>query len=184
MNLEKTDFEGLYIAKPEIIEDNRGSFAKLYNLEDLKSINADINFVEQNVSVSRSNVIRGLHFQWNPPLGKLIRAITGKVFAVAADLRKKSPTFGKWFSIELNGVTKIALYSPAGFAFGFCVIDGPAEIQYLYTSHFNPNGESGIIWNDPTLNIDWPIQNPILSDKDTKAKTFKEWLERPESDLF
>ncbi len=208
MKIEETVLEGLYVITPEMIEDNRGYFAELFRKDYFETLGADITFVQQNVSFSNKGVVRALHFQWDPPLGKLVRAVAGRIFAVGVDIRKKSPTLGKWFGVELSKDNRKSLYAPPGFAFGFCVLDDPAdpvsgrpaggvattatgrsatsgaEVQYLYTVHRNANTESSFMWNDPTVGVKWPIENPILSEKDATAQTFKEWLARPESDLF
>jgi len=184
MILEETNLKGLFVITPEQIPDERGAFMELYRKDIFALHGIDADFVQQNVSVSKKGVIRALHFQWDKPLGKFVRVTNGRIFAVAVDIRKKSPTLGKWFSIELSGENKKALYAPSGFAFGFCVIDGPAEVQYLYSALRNANAESSVIWNDPVIGVKWPIDNPILSEKDASAQSFNEWLARPEADNF
>ena len=184
MVIEKSSLEGVYIISPEVREDSRGYFAELFRKDYFKDHGIDISFVQQNISFSKKGVIRGLHFQWNPPAGKLIRVALGRVFVVAADIRKKSPTLGKWVSIELSSKNKKQVYVPPGFASGFCALDDANEVEYLYTAIYNPQGESNIAWNDPKIGIKWPVQNPILSERDTSAKTMDEWLNRPESDIF
>jgi len=184
MHLEKTDFTGLYVINPEIIEDNRGYFAELFRADLFKLEGVDIAFVQQNVSVSKTGVVRGLHFQWQPPLGKLVSVTEGRVFAVGVDLRKSSPTFKNFFALELSRENKKRLYLSPGFAFGFGVVGGPAELEYLYTAPYNPQGESNIIWDDKMIGINWPIKNPTLSIRDASAQTLDEWLKRPESNNF
>lgn len=117
-------------------------------------------------------------------MGKLMRVTQGAAFLVAVDIRKGSPTLGKWVGMELSAETKKQLWAPAGFARGFCVLSDFAEIEYLCTGTYNSKSEAGILWNDPELGISWPIQDPILSDKDKKAPTLQQWLKRPESDNF
>ena len=184
MRLEETNLKGLYTVIPEILEDHRGYFTEFFRSDYFKTKGVDATFIQQNISVSKKGVIRGLHFQWEPPLGKLIRVTNGCIFAVAVDIRKQSPTLGKWFSLELSQENKKGLYVPPGFAYGFCAQDDLSEVQYLYTAHYNSKGESSILWNDPALGIIWPIQNPILSERDASAKTLGEWLSLPESDCF
>ncbi len=130
------------------------------------------------------SVVRGLHFQWDPPLAKLIRVSWGLIFAVAVDIRKKSPALGKWMGIELSAEERKEMYVPPGFASGFCSLSDPAQVEYLYTAPYNPKGESSIIWNDPEIGIRWPVKNPVLSPRDASGQTFQEWLKRPESDCF
>lgn len=203
MVIEKTSLEGLFIIVPEISEDSRGFFIELFRKDKFREAGIDpirsgdaprtlaasngagISFVQQNISFSKKGVIRGLHFQWDPPVGKLIRVVLGRVFIVAADIRKKSPTLGKWIGIELSGENKKQVYVPPGFASGFCALDDANEVEYLYTAIYNPQGESNIIWNDPAIGIDWPLEgNPILSPRDAAAQKFEDWLKRPESDNF
>lgn len=174
----------IYVIAPEKHEDNRGYFIELFRRSYFKDQGVDISFVQQNISFSKKGVIRGLHFQWDPPVGKLIRVAVGRVFVVAADIRKKSPTLGKWAGVELSGENKMQVYVPPGFASGFCALGEANEVEYLYTALYNPQGESNIIWNDQTVGIKWPVENPILSERDASAQKFEEWLRRPESDNF
>jgi len=141
-------------------------------------------FVQMNHSGSAKNVLRGLHFQWDPPMGKLMRVPRGKAFLVAVDIRKGSPSLGKWVGIEASDENGYQIWAPAGFARGFCVLSDYAEVQYLCTGIYNNKAESGIRWNDPEIGIKWPLKNPILSQKDRSAQTLAEWLKRPESDNF
>lgn len=186
MKIEAAPISGLYIITPDVRGDTRGFFMEVYREDEFMS--AGINtgkFVQQNHSRSEKGIIRGLHFQWDKPLGKLIRVVNGGAFVVAVDIRKKSKTLGKWFSLELNADNKKIFFVPSGFASGFTVTGDCAEVEYLYTVLYNQNGESNIIWNDPEIGINWPnINNPILSDRDKNAGTFHDWLMRPESDIF
>jgi dTDP-4-dehydrorhamnose 3,5-epimerase len=140
--------------------------------------------VQDNHSGSTKGVVRGLHFQWEPPMGKLMRVTKGTAFLVAVDVRKGSPWLGKWVGIEASAENRRQVYAPAGFARGFCVLSDFAEIQYKCTGHYNSGGESGILWNDPAIGVEWPVRDPVLSDKDKKARTLAEWLAAPESDHF
>jgi len=117
-------------------------------------------------------------------MGKLMRVSVGKAFLVAVDIRKGSPSLGKWFGIEVSAENKKQVWAPAGFARGFCVLSEFAEIQYKCTGIYNPQGESGILWNDPEIGIEWPIKNPVLSDKDRNAQSLSQWLNRKESDFY
>lgn len=138
-------------------------------------------YLQDNHSGSVRNVLRGLHFQWEPPMGKLMRVTRGAAFLVAVDIRKNSPAFGKWFGREVSAQNRIQIWAPAGFARGFCVLSDYAEIQYKCTGQYSSKAESGILWNDPEIGIEWPIKNPILSSKDMKAQTLREWSAKPES---
>ncbi|MCP5053792.1 MAG: dTDP-4-dehydrorhamnose 3,5-epimerase, partial [bacterium] len=141
-------------------------------------------FVQDNHSRSQKGVLRGLHFQWEPPMGKLMRVTYGSAFLVAVDIRKGSPSLGHWFGLEVSAANKKQVFAPAGFARGFYTISDFAEIQYKCTGTYSNKGESGFLWNDPEIGIQWPDKNPTLSGKDEKAQTFAQWLETPESDNF
>src|SRR5580692_10107497 len=141
-------------------------------------------FVQDNHSGSVRGVLRGLHFQWEPPMGKLMRVTRGTAFLVAVDIRKGSPTLGKWFGSEISAESRKQIWAPAGFARGFCTLSDFAEIQYKCTGIYNGKAESGIRWDDPEIGIRWPIADVQLSEKDRKAQTFKQWLASPESENF
>lgn len=184
MQIEKTPLPGLIIIYPNFFPDERGFFMEVYRQDHLRERGIDAQFVQESHSSSKAGILRGLHFQWNKPLGKLIRVIRGAAFVVAADIRKKSPTMGKWFGLELSYDNKKELWAPPGFASGFCILGDGADIEYQYTAVYNPKGESNIIWNDPAIGIEWPIKNPTLSPRDAGAGTLADWLARPESDLL
>jgi dTDP-4-dehydrorhamnose 3,5-epimerase len=129
-------------------------------------------------------VVRGLHFQWDPPMGKLMRVVAGSAFLVAVDIRKGSPTLGQWHGKVVTAEDRLQIWAPAGFARGFCVVSDHAEVQYKCTAVYNPANESGILWNDTGIGIDWPVGEARLSEKDANAQTLAQWLERPESDSF
>jgi dTDP-4-dehydrorhamnose 3,5-epimerase len=137
-----------------------------------------------NHSGSVRNTVRGLHFQWNPPMGKLMRVSRGTAFLVAVDIRKGSSTLGKWFGKVVSDTDRKLIWAPAGFARGFAVLSDFAEIEYLTTGIYNPAGESGVLWNDPEIGVEWPVTDPILSNKDKNAQTLSTWLKRPESNHF
>ena len=185
MKIESTAISGLYVINPEVKGDERGFFMEVYREDFFAAAGIMIGkFVQQNHSFSQQGIVRGLHFQWDKPLDKLIRVINGRAFMVAVDIRKKSATLGQWFGLELSAENKKLLYAPAGFASGFAVTGDVAEVEYLYTALYNPAGESSILWDDPGIGIDWPIKNPILSDRDKSARTLVDWLKTPESDFF
>lgn len=171
------EIEGIYIVEPTVFGDDRGYFMETYNEEDFRAAGLDVKFVQYNQSMSAKGVLRGLHFQINYPQGKLIRVISGRVYDVGVDLRKESPTFGQYHGEILSAENKKQLYIPEGFAHGFVVLSDEAEFCYKCTDFYHPNDEGGIIWNDSTLNIAWPldyIDEIKLSEKDANQKTFNE----------
>jgi len=184
MEIEKTPIPDVYVITPLVRGDDRGFFMETYKESELKKIGITEPFVQDNHSRSGKNIIRGLHFQWDPPMGKLMRVTRGAGFLVAVDIRKGSPTLGKWFGLEVTAENKKQVYAPAGFARGFCSLADDTEVQYKCTGEYSQDCEDGILWNDPAIGIEWPISDPILSERDTFAKTLKQWLEQPESDNF
>jgi len=184
IKIEKTVIKDLIVVRPEVFEDERGFFTEVYRKDQFEQLGLPGNFVQLNHSASVKDVVRGLHFQWAPPMGKLMRVTRGKAFLVAVDIRKGSPTLGKWFGLEASAENKTQVWAPAGCARGFCVLSDYAEIQYLCTGIYNKNAESGILWNDPEINIDWPADIPILSEKDKNAQTLAQWLQSKESNYF
>ena len=169
---------------PEIFRDERGFFMEAFREDQFKALGLPHQFVQDNHSRSIKGVTRGLHFQWDPPMGKVMRVSFGTAFLVAVDVRKGSPALGKWYGIVASAENRYQLWAPAGFARGFCVLSDAAEIQYKCTGLYNSKAESGIRCDDPEIGIDWPIENPLLSEKDKKAQTLAQWLARPESDNF
>jgi dTDP-4-dehydrorhamnose 3,5-epimerase len=184
VHVETTPIEDLLVIVPEVFEDERGFFMEVYHQEEFRKARLPDTFVQLNHSRSARNVVRGLHFQWEPPMGKLMRVTLGTAYLVAVDIRKGSPTLGRWFGAEVSAASKRQIWAPAGFARGFCVLSEYAEIQYLCTGTYSKEGESGVLWSDPSIGIDWPVSDPILSEKDTSAQTLAQWLGRPESDNF
>ncbi len=156
IKVTKTPIEGLYVIEPTVHGDDRGYFMETYSLRDLEEAGIKANFVQDNQSMSVKGVLRGLHFQKEHPQGKLVRVIKGTVFDVAVDLRQSSPTFGKWFGVELSEQNKKQFYVPEGFAHGFLVLSDVAEFCYKVTDFYQPNDQGGLAWNDPTINIKWP----------------------------
>ncbi|MBU3928106.1 MAG: dTDP-4-dehydrorhamnose 3,5-epimerase [Bacteroidetes bacterium GWF2_41_31] len=177
MEIIKTNIPDLYIVKPTVFEDHRGYFFESYNKEVFLRHGIDQNFVQDNESKSQKNVLRGLHFQ-KPPFaqGKLVRVIRGSVLDVAVDIRKSSPTYGKWASIELTQENKWMYWVPPGFAHGFVTLEDNTTFFYKCTNMYNKESEGSILWNDPDLNIDWKISQPILSEKDIIAPLFKDFI--------
>lgn len=185
INILAEPIPGLKILEPEVFKDARGFFSELYKSDEFERLGIKAAFVQENYSGSVKNVLRGLHFQWDPPMGKLMRVIRGEAFLVAVDIRKNSPTFGKWHGEVVSAENRKQVWGTAGFARGFCVLSDFAEIQYLCSGVYNSKAESGILFNDPAIGIKWPIhENLILSDKDKIAQTLTEWAARPESDFF
>jgi dTDP-4-dehydrorhamnose 3,5-epimerase len=186
IEIESTHLGGVVVLKPQVFEDERGFFLEAYRADQFKEAGLPYEFLQDNHSGSVKGVLRGLHFQWSPPMGKLMRVTRGEAFLVAVDIRKGSPTLGQWFGTVVSAKDRRQVWAPAGFARGFCVLSDYAEIQYKCTGIYNNKAESGILWNDPEIGIEWPvpIPDPILSDKDCKAQTLAEWLNSPESDNF
>ena len=176
-NFIKTELNGMFIIEPNVWEDSRGYFLETYHYKEFENAGIDVNFVQDNQSKSKKGVLRGLHFQTKKPQGKLVRVINGSVFDVGVDLRKNSPTFGKWAGAILNNENNRQLFIPAGFAHGFLVLSDEAEFVYKCTDFYDPENEGGIIYNDPDININWPItsdMNIILSKKDSVLPSLKE----------
>lgn len=177
IKVTKCEIEGLCVIEPTVFPDERGYFVETYNQKDMEEAGLNMNFVQDNQSMSVKGVLRGLHFQKQFPQGKLVRAIRGSVFDVAVDLRKGSSTYGKWFGIELSAENKKQFYIPEGFAHGFLVLSDEAEFCYKVTDFYHPGDEGGIAWNDPEIDIDWPVSDDmklILSEKDQNWKPLKE----------
>jgi dTDP-4-dehydrorhamnose 3,5-epimerase len=174
MEVIRTAIADLIIIQPTIIDDTRGFFFESYNQQEFKVHGITVNFVQDNHSKSVKNTLRGLHYQINPGQAKLVRVVVGEVFDVAVDIRFGSPTFGQWLGAKLSAGNKKQVFIPAGFAHGFCVLSDVAEFEYKCSEFYSPNNERGIRWNDPDLNIKWPVEQPILSEKDRNNPAFKE----------
>ncbi len=175
---------GVAVLQTNSFQDNRGFFVEAFRADQFAALGLPTQFVQDNHSGSSKGVLRGLHFQWDPPMAKLMRVTVGTAYLMAVDVRKGSPTLGKWFGKEVSAENRLQVYAPAGFARGFCVLSERVEIQYKCTGLYNSKGEGGILWNDPEIGIDWPVKDPVLSDKDKIQPTLREWLARPESDHF
>ncbi len=192
IKVEKCPIDGLYIIEPAVHGDSRGYFTETYNKRDMAEHGLDMDFVQDNQSMSVKGVLRGLHFQKEYPQGKLVRVVKGRVFDVAVDLRKDSATFGKWYGVELTEENKKQFYISEGFAHGFLVLSDVAEFCYKVTDFYHPGDEGGLAWNDPEIGIDWGVIGKydgtasadsytmndgsplILSDKDRKWSVLKD----------
>jgi dTDP-4-dehydrorhamnose 3,5-epimerase len=184
IKIESRHLQDVVVLVPDVFQDSRGFFMETFREDQFKAHGLPYHFVQDNHSRSAKGVVRGLHFQWEPPMGKLMRVTQGSAFLVAVDIRKGSPTLGKWVGIEASTENRREVWAPAGFARGFCVLSEFAEIQYKCTGAYNNKGESGILWNDPEIGIKWPVTNAELSEKDKKAQTLAQWLASPASDNF
>jgi dTDP-4-dehydrorhamnose 3,5-epimerase len=175
-----TPLAGLRVVDIDFPKDERGFFIEVWNQRDFAAAGIPDAFVQDSHSASRFGVLRGLHYQdLRAPMAKLVRCTVGRILDVALDLRVSSPTFGRWFSIELNAENKSQLYVPVGFAHGFLTLSDYCEVQYKQTGLYAPETEGGIAWNDPDVGIRWPIDNPILSGRDCKQNTLAEYLRKP-----
>ncbi len=177
MKLIETALADVIIIEPMIFSDERGFFLETFRDSRFKSDIADVTFVQDNHSKSSNGILRGLHYQIQQPQGKLIRVVAGEIYDVVVDLRQSSPTFGQWEGVILSAENKLQLWAPAGFANGFYVTSDAAEIVYKCTDYYAPEYEKSLAWDDPVLNINWPIPEgtlPLLSDNDKAALSFKE----------
>ena len=176
MDFIPTAIQDVIVIQPRVLSDQRGFFLESYQKQRFSEAGIPFDFVQDNHSKSNQGVLRGLHYQIKQPQGKLIRVIAGEIFDVAVDIRRNSPTFGKWVGDYLSAENKKMLWVPAGCAHGFYVSGSYAEVLYKTTDYYSPQWERTIIWNDPTINIGWPLHNtlPILSPKDEAGKLFSE----------
>lgn len=182
--IESKHLNGVIVLKPEVFWDERGFFMEVYREDHFKALGIASQYLQDNHSRSAKNVLRGLHFQWDPPQSKLVRVTYGQAFFAIVDIRKNSPTFGKWISIELSAENKKFLYVPSGFANGFCALSDFVEVQYKCTNVYNKRCEGSILWNDPAIAIKWPIKEPVISDRDKNGITLESWLLSANSDYF
>lgn len=170
----ETVLSGVVLIQPKSFPDERGEFAELYKHSDFAKAGIDVNFVQANYSISKKGVLRGLHYQESPAgQGKLVQVLTGSAFDVAVDIRQDSPTFGRWVSVTLSADRKNMIYIPEGFAHGFCALEDDTKLMYNCSSEYSPEHERGIIWNDSTIGITWPIENPIIAERDAKFPTLE-----------
>lgn len=182
LQIESTHLNGdVVVVVPQVFGDERGFFMETYRADNFRDFGLPTNFVQENHSRSAKGVLRGLHFQWDPPMGKLMRVSQGSAFLVAVDIRKGSPTLGKWYGREVSAENKKEIWAPYGFARGFCALTDGCEVQYMTTGIYNSNAESGIYLADPEIGIEWPIDiaTAVISEKDRKAQTLAQWLASP-----
>lgn len=175
MKVIETSLEGVKIIEPRVFEDSRGYFFETWQKERYVNCGIGAAFIQDNLSFSTRGVLRGLHFQDPNSQAKLVCALQGEVFDVAVDIRKGSPTFGKWEGVTLSENNRRQLYVPEGFAHGFLVTSETAMLSYKCSDIYNPQSEKTIIWNDPDIGVTWPIENPILSEKDAKGVRLKDY---------
>jgi dTDP-4-dehydrorhamnose 3,5-epimerase len=174
MNIVTTGIEGVLILEPKVFGDARGFFMETWSRQRYAQAGLDVEFVQDNVSFSTQGVLRGLHYQYPHPQGKLVQVLQGEVWDVAVDIRMGSPTFGRGVSCVLSQENHRQFYVPEGFAHGFCVLSETALFSYKCTDFYCPECDGGVLWNDPDLGIDWPAAEPILSDKDAKLPRLKD----------
>jgi dTDP-4-dehydrorhamnose 3,5-epimerase len=184
IKVESRALRDVVVLIPDVFQDTRGFFMETFRKDQFTDNGLPTDFVQDNHSRSIRGVVRGLHFQWGPPMGKLMRVSLGCAFLVAVDIRRGSPTLGQWIGVEASAENRRQVWAPAGFARGFCVLSDAAEIQYKCTGLYSNKEESGIRWDDPRIGVKWPIRDVMLSEKDRAAQTLDEWLSRPESEKF
>jgi dTDP-4-dehydrorhamnose 3,5-epimerase len=180
-HIESHYLNGVVTLLPDVFSDKRGFFTEAFRADSFAALGLPAEFRQINHSGSHRGVVRGLHFQWDEPMGKLLRVTAGAARIIEVDIRPGSPTLGKWCSIDASTEDRRIVWVPPGFANGFAALSEWVEVQYLCTAIYNPAGETAIRWNDPALAIEWGIENPLLSDKDVAAQTLVEWLAQPES---
>lgn len=184
-DIVETPLNGLVVLQPSIFHDTRGQFLESFNARDFAALGLPTDFVQDNLSVSQRHVLRGLHFQWDKPMGKLLQVCFGHIQLVELDIRPDSPTCGKYWTTELDDRLRRLVWIPPGFANGFLVLSDCAIVHYKCTSFYNPAGEGVIRWDDPALGIAWRLERePVTSEKDARGQLLAEWLRRPESRTF
>ena len=174
MKVKETSLPGVLLLEPKVFADARGFFLETYNASRFREIGIEETFVQDNHSRSARGVVRGLHYQQPRPQGKLVRCSRGTLFDVAVDIRRGSPHFGKWFGAELSEENMHMLWIPGGFAHGFCALTEFADLMYKCTELYDPTADRAIAWNDPQIGIEWPVENPVLSQKDAAAPMLKD----------
>jgi dTDP-4-dehydrorhamnose 3,5-epimerase len=184
LKIETCHLSEVLVLTPQVFHDERGYFMEAFRAGGSRDLGLPQTFVQENHSYSKKGVLRGLHFQWDPPMGKLMRVTRGTAFLVAVDVRPGSPTLGQWAGVEVSAENKKLVWAPATFARGFCALTDGVEVQYLCTGVYNSKAESAIRWDDPEIGIDWPIAPEIISDKDRQAQTLAEWLKSPDAKHF
>lgn len=173
---DETEIPGLIIIESSIWEDERGFFTEIYKKSEFEKVGIASFFIQENYSFSKKGVLRGLHIQAEPKAqAKLVRCIRGEIFDVAVDLRLKSPTYGKWVGVNLSSENKKQFFIPEGFLHGFCVLSDGAEVIYKCTAEYDPSLERGVIWKDPDININWPVKDPIVCERDANFPLLKNY---------
>ncbi len=182
--IDSVHLNDVKVVLPEVRGDARGFFMETYRADQFRELGLPTEFVQDNHSKSKKGVLRGLHFQWDPPMGKLMRVTRGAAFLVAVDVRKGSPTLGEWFGVEVSEENKKQVWAPYGFARGFCSLTDDCEVQYKTTGVYNQKGESGIHFADPDVGVKWPIDlaSAETSERDRNAQKLAEWLASPLSE--
>ena len=168
MKVLSTSLEGVLVIEPSVFEDKRGFFMETYQQKKYRESGIDRDFVQDNLSYSVRRMLRGLHYQFPHAQAKLVQVITGEIYDVAVDIRRGSPTFGEWIGVHLSDKNKRQIYVPEGFAHGFCVLSETALFMYKCSDLYAPDCESGILWSDPDIGIEWPVEKPLLSEKDSR----------------
>jgi dTDP-4-dehydrorhamnose 3,5-epimerase len=169
MKVTKCELEGLLLIEPDVFGDNRGFFMESWNRQRYREAGIDFDFVQDNFSLSRRGTLRGLHWQKPKPQGKLVSVLQGEVFDVGVDIRRDSPTFGRWCGVTLSAENKRQFFLPPGFAHGFAVLSESALFHYKCTELYSPQDEVGFRWDDPAVGVQWPVENPILSKRDLSS---------------
>lgn len=184
--VEPTSIPEVLLVRPQRFGDDRGWFAEVFRAGVFAELGSGLPlaFAQVNQSRSAAGVVRGLHFQWDPPQGKLMRVVRGRAFMVAVDIRPGSPTLGRVVTVTGSADEPLLFWAPASFARGFCALEDGTEIEYFCTAEYDPAHEAAIRWDDPALGIAWPVGEPQLSGKDAAAGTLADWLARPEAELF
>jgi dTDP-4-dehydrorhamnose 3,5-epimerase len=178
MQVKETALPGVLIIEPDLYSDDRGFFLETYQADKYAAAGIALPFVQDNHSYSARGTLRGVHAQYRKPQGKLVRALEGEVFDVVVDIARTSSTFGQWIGVTLSGLNHRQLYVPPGYGHGFCVLSESAHFLYKCTDVYDPGGELTLSWNDPTVGIVWPIEQPALSDKDTHGLSLDEFAQR------
>jgi dTDP-4-dehydrorhamnose 3,5-epimerase len=182
ITIESRHLDDVVVLVPDIFKDDRGFFSETFRADQFRSLGLPTDFVQDNHSKSAKGVLRGLHFQWEPPMGKLMRVTAGSAFLVAVDIRKGSPTLGKWVGVECSAENRRMVWAPSGFARGFCSLSDGSEIQYKCTGIYNARAEGAIRWDDPSIGVEWPLTDVIVSKKDGSALSLAEWLASPQAE--
>jgi dTDP-4-dehydrorhamnose 3,5-epimerase len=177
MKIIATPIDGLLVLEPDIFRDERGFFLETFHEQKYENLGIEKHFVQDNLSFSSKGILRGLHFQYRHPQAKLVQVLFGEVFDVAVDIRQGSPTFGKWFGIMLSQDNLYQMFIPEGFAHGYCVISQTALFAYKCSDFYSPAHEGGLLWSDPDIGIQWPVSDPLLSQKDSRLPRLSEFPE-------